>query len=512
MDSPHRAVLLGRRRNIFGDGEWALPGGHLQFGESFEEAAARELAEETNLTASDLRTFMPLNTPYEETHYVQIGVEALRFSGILENREPHKCSDLRFFSLDDLPEPLFGPSIPFLLDAQSRNRLSDSAESLILYLQAVDETAGRAAFASLYLVGSGPTKVILASGHIGARPRTRFVPSNFEDQATALEFVRSELRRRFTDGYDLIDMQGTLSLAQVRALLPDDRGWQVGVKEQSVPYQQSLGFDQMQLPLGGIDQLEDPPGSKARRLAELAAAVPSGVPPTVRTVRELDEYSGVPLWFVRTADSGVASLRRPMSRSEARDLLRRAGHVELQPYIAPSFSGAICLTSEATLTEAIEGPADLLFRGGRSGMLLFDCSEGRWSNGERPGDGSWTGVLPALLEQSRPLIPALGLAVVEWILDNEGRLWLVDLKHLPTTELAWHLDGTRPSFVVRPIGRAPADEAPTALGDTALEGAAGISSGSVVTFESGGVLSHVVLRLARIGCTSSVGVSSGSWL
>ena len=32
-------VLVGRRKNIRGNGTWAFPGGHLEFGESFEETA-----------------------------------------------------------------------------------------------------------------------------------------------------------------------------------------------------------------------------------------------------------------------------------------------------------------------------------------------------------------------------------------------------------------------------------------------------------------------------------------
>ncbi|KAJ6982268.1 hypothetical protein NC653_025393 [Populus alba x Populus x berolinensis] len=45
-----KSVLLGRRRANICDSAFALPGGHLEFGnEGFEACAAREVKEETNM-------------------------------------------------------------------------------------------------------------------------------------------------------------------------------------------------------------------------------------------------------------------------------------------------------------------------------------------------------------------------------------------------------------------------------------------------------------------------------
>jgi len=53
-------VLIERKNPPCG---WALPGGFVDYGESFEHAAAREAREETGLVVSNLRQFRTYSDP-----------------------------------------------------------------------------------------------------------------------------------------------------------------------------------------------------------------------------------------------------------------------------------------------------------------------------------------------------------------------------------------------------------------------------------------------------------------
>ncbi len=47
-------VLLIKRKGAHGSGSWAVPGGHLEYGESLEECAVRETHEEVGIEISDV--------------------------------------------------------------------------------------------------------------------------------------------------------------------------------------------------------------------------------------------------------------------------------------------------------------------------------------------------------------------------------------------------------------------------------------------------------------------------
>ncbi|XP_041012739.1 nudix hydrolase 1 [Juglans microcarpa x Juglans regia] len=110
-----KAVLLGRRRSSIGDSTFALPGGHLEFGESFEECAARELKEETGLDIDKVEYLTVTNTLFLEepkpSHYVTIFMRAFLTdpNQAPQNLEPQKCDGWDWYDWDNLPKPLFWP-------------------------------------------------------------------------------------------------------------------------------------------------------------------------------------------------------------------------------------------------------------------------------------------------------------------------------------------------------------------------------------------------------------------
>ena len=104
-------VLLGQRLNAHGEGSWSFPGGHLEYGESWEECAVREVSEETGLVINSLGFITCTNDvfPTENKHYITIYMKASWESGEAAVLEPDKMIKWDWFSWDDLPQPLFIP-------------------------------------------------------------------------------------------------------------------------------------------------------------------------------------------------------------------------------------------------------------------------------------------------------------------------------------------------------------------------------------------------------------------
>lgn len=107
----NRCILLGRRESGHGSATWNPPGGHLEWGESIEDCARREVFEETGVEICDLRRAPYTNDFFDEegAHYVSLFVVARHSHGEAVRKEPSKTSSWKWFPWQSTPEPLFLP-------------------------------------------------------------------------------------------------------------------------------------------------------------------------------------------------------------------------------------------------------------------------------------------------------------------------------------------------------------------------------------------------------------------
>lgn len=100
-----------KRKGSHGQGQWAIPGGKLEFGESIEHCASRECLEELGIEIQELKILGITNDIFtaEGRHYITIWIAANHKKGEPSIMEPEKCSEIGWFDLENLPKPLFLP-------------------------------------------------------------------------------------------------------------------------------------------------------------------------------------------------------------------------------------------------------------------------------------------------------------------------------------------------------------------------------------------------------------------
>jgi 8-oxo-dGTP diphosphatase len=106
FDGAPAAVLLVRRGKPPAMGSWSLPGGAQELGETAEDAARRELAEETGLAAGPLVLAANVDSIHRDPEgRVQFHYTILDFAGWWQAGAPSAGSDVTdavFAPLDDL--------------------------------------------------------------------------------------------------------------------------------------------------------------------------------------------------------------------------------------------------------------------------------------------------------------------------------------------------------------------------------------------------------------------------
>ena len=104
----NEVLLLQRANTGYQDGSYSVVAGHMDGDELGTTAMIREAKEEAgiDLKPEDLTFVHLVHRLNRETGDERIDVfyEAYNWTGEVTNIEPHKCSDLSWFPMDDLPE------------------------------------------------------------------------------------------------------------------------------------------------------------------------------------------------------------------------------------------------------------------------------------------------------------------------------------------------------------------------------------------------------------------------
>jgi mutator protein MutT len=86
--------------------KWEFPGGSVEFGETLEQALVREVKEEYDIVIKVVRLLDVVDhiIPSEKQHWVSPTFLCRITNGSPRIREPHKCEQIGWFGLNEIPE------------------------------------------------------------------------------------------------------------------------------------------------------------------------------------------------------------------------------------------------------------------------------------------------------------------------------------------------------------------------------------------------------------------------
>ncbi len=117
MNFRTKSVLLGKRKGSHGAGTLSVPGGHLEWFETLQGCAEREMAEETGLHRALLNMNLSENYelldryscavtndffPKEDKHYITLYLRARYLRGKPEVLEPDECEEWKWYKWEKL--------------------------------------------------------------------------------------------------------------------------------------------------------------------------------------------------------------------------------------------------------------------------------------------------------------------------------------------------------------------------------------------------------------------------
>ena len=112
-----KVLLLKRINTGYQDGNYSLVAGHLDGAETAKQSIIRESEEEAGIIVKpdDLSVVHVMHRFRPEREYIDIYLKTDKWKGKIANNEPEKCEELKWFSLDNLPENII-PEVKLALE------------------------------------------------------------------------------------------------------------------------------------------------------------------------------------------------------------------------------------------------------------------------------------------------------------------------------------------------------------------------------------------------------------
>ena len=103
--------LMGKRIGSHGAETWSVPGGWIEYGETLEQAAVREVHEETSMKITRVAFAALTNNIFrkESIHSLTVWMTSNWAAAEPSIMEPDKFIEQRWVDIDELPKPLFLP-------------------------------------------------------------------------------------------------------------------------------------------------------------------------------------------------------------------------------------------------------------------------------------------------------------------------------------------------------------------------------------------------------------------
>jgi 8-oxo-dGTP diphosphatase len=113
-------VLLLKRQNTgFEDGKWSVVAGRMDGGEEVKSAGIREAKEEAgvDIDLKEIEIVGVIHRRNTTSEWIDFYLKVNAWSGTMINAEPHKCEELKWFRLGQLPNHM----IDYVRNAVEKN-------------------------------------------------------------------------------------------------------------------------------------------------------------------------------------------------------------------------------------------------------------------------------------------------------------------------------------------------------------------------------------------------------